>query len=250
MKLSKILLSITPYRYLSLLVSALLISFSTITPVQAAIFTLLKGERDGFDTSNQPEEPMPSSGSLLRLNNTIGKPLVDFDDNTTDGVFLHTFNFPEIAGEIVSAHLEFRARGIGQGSLVNNDSINLFFINSQGEIMSGDRWGRAFGRRNDDPGLINDDNLMQEVWDNQQDVVFSLNLAELPLNPSNPNSSAENIIPMINNLGFLDIQIQDDTEVDYVQLTLKTSVPESSSIFSLLAIVIFGLISNLKFEKR
>lgn len=245
---------VSPKFYLPLTILSILLSNIVPGKADAMTLTLLQGEKDGFDTSNGLEQPMPSQGSIIRLRDALGAicdstplhprcQIRNFDENTINKNFLHTFNFAQVAGQITGAELEIRVRGNGS-SLNQNDSIGLFFVDSQGVLLPVASWGRSFGTRNDDPGLTND------VWGLGQDRTFSFNLANLPLNPSNTVSSS-NLLPVMNSLGFLDIGIQDDTEVDYVELKL-TTVPEPLTILGVATAITFGSFfkRQLKFAKK
>ena len=244
-----------PISHISL--SALSIILLTMMPevANAGTFTFVGGNMDDFNTTDGLEQSSPSNGSVIRLINRLKNhcdntpqrcEIRNFDEHTFDRNFLHTFNFANLAGTITSADLEIRVIGSGS-SLIKNDTIGLYFVDSEGNLVpEGDptRWGRFFGSGNNLDGLLN------TMWRGGSDETFFFNLANLPLAPKqDPNLISMNLLPTLNSLGFLDIEVGDDTAVDYIKLTITTdseTIPEPTSTLSLLTLGTLGITSTLK----
>jgi hypothetical protein len=209
--------------------------------VNAATFTMQFGDIDAFDSSNGPEDPtMQRSEQIDRfyqtLPNCISPPTSawqrrcefrEFDEQTSDKNLLHYFDLssPLAAGKIVSATLETRLRATG----AYNDGFLL------GLPSNGDYWYGRIGKNNQ-----NNINFLTDTWTYGQDQNFSLDLSNLPTF----DGSGKDLLPMLNQIGFLDIEIQDDTTVDYLKLTVETKpVPEPTSVAGL-AVLGLGFVGS------
>lgn len=206
----------------------------TIANVQASTFTYIAGVNDNFSLSNGTELSSPSASLLAFATNSGAFPFFytnNFDDPSTDKQLFHTFT--GLPSNITSATLEFRAKPNGGGSY--NDAITLAFGYTGSNINSPSFISRL-GATGILPNLWNTTNY-------PSGQVFTLNLAALP-----PLQAAgvSNLLPGLNSNGFLDIRINDDTSVDYLKLTLTTSVPESSSILGLGLIGALGVVCLLR----
>jgi hypothetical protein len=105
-----------------------------------------------------------------------------------------------------------------------NDAMGLYFVTNPNSAS----WGSYFGSGNSSPGLLN------QLWDSSnfsQGVLFNLDLAALP----NVGGTTTNLLAALASQRSLDIQIQDDTSVDYVKLTIET-VPEPTAAWGLLLV--------------
>jgi hypothetical protein len=202
--------------------------------VNAATFTMQFGTADNFNSSNGPEDPtMQRSEQIdrfyqgLGLANCLSPPdsgwvrrcqFRKFDEQTSDKDLLHYFDLssPLAAGKIVSATLETRLKAYwGQAY---NDTIFL------GLPSNGDYWSSQIA----------------DTWAYGQVQDFSFDLSNLPT----LDGFGKDLLPMLNEIGFLDIHIQDDTVVDYLKLTVETKpVPEPTSVAAL-AVLGLGFVGS------
>ena len=241
---NKVKLNSLFYLTVCLFSGVLFTSLSSINhqKAEAATLTLQAGVMDDFDTSNGQELPFPSPGSQENLrsslpsvfNCTTNSPqprcnIKEFDDPIKDRNLRHTFTFDDFTHPIHSAHLEMQVKAIGNAE---NDVISLFFAQSPSGSLIPPRWNVRIGT------------LLGTTWeDNRQDII-KLDLSNLPLF-SPPGS--DNFIPSLNTQRFLDIEVQDDTEVDYIKLTLGgKKVPEPSSLLGLTFLLILAIKVKLK----
>ncbi|WP_041933198.1 PEP-CTERM sorting domain-containing protein [Gloeothece verrucosa] len=263
--------------------SALALTWLPLMPkaAQAATYTFTAGNMDAYNTSDGLEPSNPSPGAVAFINNLYSSsnisctnnPLCqirNFDQPGADRQFIHTFSFSNLIGNITGANLEIRVRASAGGS--QNDAIHLLFIDSLGNLDPV-RWGSYFGSGNGTPsssGTIstidpsppsNSTNrtssnqtststvpgLLNTSWTASPtpvDQTFYLDLSSLsPL--ALPNTTG-NLIATLNTKGFLDVYVQDDTEVDYIKLTVET-VPEPFTILG--AGVALGFGSLFKRQK-
>ncbi|MGB0383925.1 MAG: LamG-like jellyroll fold domain-containing protein [Ardenticatenaceae bacterium] len=164
------------------------------------------GVEDDFSTSNGTESPSPSVG----LQSLYGSSR-DFDTPQPNKRFLHTFSdlLPEInTSEICSATLEIRVKPGPGGSF--NDSMALMFVDSGGNRLAVP-WGRYFGSGNSKDGLFS-----FPWYASAPAQTITLDLDALPQD----GGGTVSILGYLNHFGFLDVEIQDDTAVDYVKLKL------------------------------
>ncbi len=184
------------------------------------------GAADDFDTTNSDANPAtPGPGlSFWQTNVLTGYYSTvtpsGFDETSVDNLFLHTFALPT-SGQIVDAELEMLVQGIGGN--VGTDSIALRFDNydsNTGIYSSGNPWSNSFVNQ---PGSTN---------------LFLLALDDLPAHNSGnivpPSStgfpSPDSRIQEMETHRVLDVMIQDDVSVDYLELTiclesLPTTIP-------------------------
>jgi len=185
-----------------------------------AVTVFTAGNMDNFDTSDGPELTSPSANFLGWLS-SIGAILKDFDDSRIDRFIAHTFT--DLPACIVGATLEVHLRP-GNSFLSHNDGIQLTFIGDDQirPAVGSELWGRRIGSGHSTPGVLPFD------WHFGADETIVLDLSNLPLAVNQP-SSAGNLIPALNQHGFLDFFVQDDTEIDYLILTV-TSCPKCDFI--------------------
>jgi hypothetical protein len=96
----------------------------------------------------------------------------------------------------------------------------LSFVDaSSADYVSELVYARPFGPYNG-PGVFPtpDATGLLGAWNNGSSATFTLDLAHLPL----ANGSTLNLLPQLEAHGFLDVNISDDTAVDYVTLTVLT----------------------------
>lgn len=167
--------------------------------------TFAAGTVDNF---TGPEPASPSAGLAAFLS---GNDLKGFDDCSIDHTLAHSFtNLPRY---IDGATLRIRMRAC-PGSLSENDTINLVFAQPDGNLLT-PKWRRRIGTYSVDmvPGLLPGE------WSpgTQQEFVFDL--SNLP----NADGSFTNLIPTLRAERFLDLYVQDDTDVDYVILEIQNT---------------------------
>lgn len=199
---------------LMLLVVLLVANFSTARAQNNGTFTVTAGINDNFLL---PADPTSPSSNLLGYLNSIGAILKDFDSTHNDRFVAHTFTG---LSDISEATLEIHLRA-GTSFLSHNDSLGLTFIgNSQISPPQGsERWDRRIGTQppTEDGSL----GLLPYDWHSTAaspavDTIV-LDLGNLPL----ASGQSVNLIPALNAHGFLDFLLQDDTDVDYIALTVK-----------------------------
>lgn len=164
-------------------------------------FQFPAGKADGFVTTDGLEAAAPSPALVASLPGTLS---AVFDGTVVDRFFAHTFTLPQ-GNCIESARLEFKARPLGSGSTVANDSLALRFTGVTGSPS----WGSYFGSGNANPGLEPNPWKLPNYGSGQ---LFTLDLSNLP--------GGGNLIATLNSQRFLDMYVQDDTAIDYLLLTV------------------------------
>lgn len=220
-------------------VAMLGVGFVGIDKAQAAIFTMQFGKDDNFSLLDGPEEATYQRPESLDwyYNGMFGGncktsswwqqrcEFRKFDETTMNRNFHHSFDLstPLLYGEIISATFEARFRGYGGndsmifGDLVRTDSAGAWGAN----VFS--FFGTTYG----------------------QTVDANIDLGNLALN------NGSDLLTVMNEVGFLDFHIQDDTMVDFIKLTVETkSTPEPASTLGLLALGGLGVVSKLRNNKK
>ncbi len=158
----------------------------------------------------------PASPSINQYTRLDGVDYMDFDDPSMDSWFAHSFE--NLPAHIAQAKLRIKMHA-GAGS--ENDTIMLACTTSGGSLGT-NYWSRRIGTNPADgiPGL------RTTPWSQglQQEVV--LNLADL----ANTNGPGSDMVPLLNQTGYLDIYIQNDTGIDYMVLEIKTCVAQNELI--------------------
>ncbi|WP_396613923.1 DUF11 domain-containing protein (plasmid) [Haloferax sp. S1W] len=164
------------------------------------------GADDEFGGGNT-EPTAPSHG----LQERIDLPIRNFDESGINKPFAHTFEVPQppLAGDICEATLSFRARPNGAND--NNDFLSLGLWHDDGTKDTDYSWGQSMGDRNT-PGIF------PVQWSDNQTGAHetTLDLSDL----SNHSQSNTDLVPYLQQHGRLDVMIHDDTEVDYMDLTV------------------------------
>lgn len=160
--------------------------------------TMTSGLQDGF-VVNAPEVPAPSTGMLNFINANYAYPGVrNYDVSQIDRWFAHTFNSLQFSGRIIQkASLEIAIKNRG-----TNDVLGLAFVDPGGTMLA--YWNRSLAAL----GIANG-----------QSATLTLDLSSL----QNSNGTLTDLIPNLNNYGWLDVYVQDDSAVDYTRLTLEYS---------------------------
>jgi Ca2+-binding RTX toxin-like protein len=201
------------------------------------------GVYDNFSTSNGVESPLPSF-ALTNFYTTVFNVLGfrNYDDTTADRIFAHTFaglNQTNSGATLVAATLEYNVKAAAGGS--QNDSIALRFLSGASGYSSGptanSAWWSFLGTSESGANTLS-------AWNPGNTAYHTLNLSNLAgtindlegwypgspyssittgaLSPSftiNPSGSVS-LISTMENEGVLDVAIQDDTNVDFLQLNV------------------------------
>lgn len=174
--------------------------------------TFQGGTEDLFDGSTEPTDP---DSNLQDKLDSYGGGQRDFDEGDDNKVFGHTFDlFPDDSlGAICGAELRVRLRPERSG-LEYNDHFVLGFFDG-----SGLGWRRFIG---DQPNG-GEDGLFDFEWETNNSATdtddgheLTLQLDSLPLE----DGGSQDMLPALNQKGSLDVFVQDDTAVDFVELTV------------------------------
>ncbi len=156
-----------------------------------------------------PEAASPSAGLIKRLNAAGVSNFKGFDSCGVNSFFAHTFtNLPSC---IVEATLRIRVQACGD--ICRNDGLGLSFTAPNGSLPPGTGWGRYLGNGN--AGGVG---LFNTPWTAGTTREITLDLSALP----NVSGSTTDLIPTLNAQGLLDVVVQDDSGVDFVELIVKS----------------------------
>lgn len=184
----------------------------------ANAITIQVGEADDFaapidlaDPSSEIQAVLIPYGGTNHLDQTLG-----INDGQGNAQVAHTFeNLPP---NIVGAFLEVKLKaGIGQ---TETDGIFLSFVDwANADYGESVRYARSFGPSTARPPLFpfDDPGIVQSTrWTEGQTAVLQLNLGNLPL----AQGGVTSLIQDLNWQGFLDVNVGDETAVDYMKLDL------------------------------
>jgi len=166
---------------------------------------LMAGEEDNFypDPDTDPASPSPTLEALFG-------PGVGFDNPYFDKHFIHTFEW-EDCGNITGACLEVRLKALNT-PWIHNDIFKLLF--------SDDDYSISY-------------KIWEETTPSGQTETILLDLSGLPAAGTlitETTSGSENLLEMLNDEGYLDLHIEDDTSVDYAKLILCCEQNPSISV--------------------
>ena len=198
------------------LLLSFLLSITLCRTLQADFITFQAGEHDLFAA---PADPASPSAALLQgYTSHTGQSAKRFDEFISNRGLLQTFTgLPE---DIVAGTLLVKLKA-NYDSFASNDQIVFRFVEdpTQWEFA----WARKLGQLELDLGVGDGQ------WSSQESRIFTLDLTALPL-----DGGTRNLVPNLNEHGFLDVVISDDTAVDFMRLTVETAppapVPEPSSM--------------------
>ena len=222
-------------------------SSSIITSIQpaAATFIYRYGDVDNFlydpledSTYQRPEakdwfENVLFQGKCNLPNYQLRCSMRQFDEGGWDRDLLHSFVFQDIFttqpnAQIVSATFKTKLKSLGS----DNDGIRLSVFGDPTTNLSieSNQQRHWYSRIT---------SLTNTNWSWGETLELELDLSHLVL----PDGSTRNLLQAMQE-GFLDVQIQDDTVVDYIELEIETeTVPEPASVAGL-AILGLGFIAN------
>ena len=221
-----------------------LVSFLMLaSEVVAAPITFQAGLNDSFAAG--PDPAFPSTELVTKIND-FGATTTNFDGLPHNQSVAHTF--VGLPTDLVAGSLEFRVRG-GTPPGVDTDGIAISFVDSDTIAWPDDVvWGRTFGVfagggtlfADPDPGLI----TPGVAWAPGAEALVTLDLTALPLADGN----TLNLIPLLNQHGFVDITVSDDSVADFYRLNVAP-VPIPGSVF-LLASSLLGVLSLRRIKLR
>lgn len=203
---------------------ATIISIYTLS-AQAVVITA--GEDDNFAGVTEATAPSAALISQIPGNTT------DFDVSASNQNVAHTFS--ALPNNIASATLEFRVRGGSRGR-VDNDGIFFALVSPDSTSLFDEIiWRRTFGEVNASGTVFDqfDTGIATpgSVWASGSEAFITLDLAALP----QIDGSTVNVLPLINNAGFLDVIAGDETIVDFYRLDYEVvSVPEPNAAWLLM----------------
>jgi uncharacterized repeat protein (TIGR01451 family) len=175
--------------------------------------TIEAGQNDNFSSGQDSSSP-----SLFLQQFTPTEP---FDSPQNNRHFVHTFDNLKPTPDhryICGAELEIRLRP--SGSIDRNDTLSLNFSDGSGNQV-GAGWGIHLGSSSNLPGNWAD-SLFSGPWRQAAGTTaqtFNLDLANLPVSASNPT----NLMPDLDTHAMLNVRVQDDSEIDYANLTVNYS---------------------------
>jgi len=162
------------------------------------------GVADGF---SEPLEPVyPDANLLLFIETVWNVPLRYLDDWDPDKSMGHTFVWP--AANILRAELEIHVRSLGLVGCYN-DRLSLEF-NDNYFLYGGEnfKWTTTLQI------------LSGTAWGYGEEATIVLDLGNLPVDLYGRSSVMDHLAD-----GNLDIEVQDDTVVDYIVLRLCACIP-------------------------
>lgn len=176
---------------------------------------ILEGRKDGFGTGDGVEPAYPSPELLNFISGTCplgpvddchpGQADCEFDCAVTDRCFGHTFASKwDVCGCVTSAQLCFRVK-----ALSGSDNDNISFREEGVGV-----WGMLVK-------TLRNYCQTDPTWDPGDDFECCVDLANLPKD----GRGITNVLGLLLD-GDLDVYISDDTEVDYLELTIVTCCSE------------------------
>jgi hypothetical protein len=183
----------------------------------ATAVTYIVGQADAFASPVEPLSPSPELDAVLvpyggtnDLDQTLG-----INDGQGNAQVAHTFtNLPP---QILGARLRVSLRaGIGE---TETDGIFLSFVDWAGsDYKYAVRYARSFAPVVAHPPLyaFDDPGVVGPTWEQGNTAVLELNLGNLPL----AQGGVMSLIQDLNWRRFLDVNVGDETAVDYMLLDL------------------------------
>jgi hypothetical protein len=188
--------------------------FST-QPGRAATFHFLGGIQDNY---TPPTEPANPSASLQTwLGSSTYSP---YDSTTINQRFAETFVDCPMC--ITGAQLQIGLKpltGVGTSG-ATNDTLRFGFTDGFGNQVV-PYWIKNIG------WPATQQSILPQNWGTQNypnGVVLTLDLAALPLGNSNSNGSTANLVPSLRKQKFLNVDVQDDTAVDFIDFQITTAL--------------------------
>ena len=179
----------------------------------AATFRFLGGIQDNYALPTEPINPSPAFQTFLGTNTYS-----TYDTFAINQRFADTFAPCPMCITKADVHIAMRPlTGTGQ-SAATNDTLRFNFTNNAGQQV-GLYWIEFIGAQGQEA-------LLQTNWGTQNfypnGVNFWLDLGAMPIGNFNFNGNTANLIPAMNLYKHLNVDVQDDTEVDYIDLKMVT----------------------------
>ncbi len=170
------------------------------------------GEDDYYALPVDLAEPSP--GSILQGPASLR----NFDEGGSNEQLRHTFDLSAVPGCIVGASLTGRARP--DSEISTNDTISLRFIDPDGnDIVGRATAGRKWGPDAGDPGLQPEDWEQSTITSVYGSLGYTFDFPDLRYFETSTGDFVDFVSDM-DELRFLDMVVQDDTEMDFVKLTV------------------------------
>jgi|GEM_PF-4875399 len=173
-------------------------------PLQSEIRTFIKGDKDKF--VGPPDPSSPSSDLLAVMAKCYSGALPWFDATANNQGFGHTFaNL--WSSDCLVMHAQLCMRLKATGDVTRTDALSLGNWSDQGT-----GWGIYLNN------LVNLSTaaVKDASWDQGDTMTVCIDLAALPT----PCWGSTNIMLLLQQ-GHLDVHLQDDTEIDYLELTVE-----------------------------
>jgi hypothetical protein len=200
---------------------ALVLSFvlgSAAAPCRAADIVVTAGTPDAFALPADPASPSPELVALLNATQNFDL-IAGVNGGLPDRQVAHTFT--GLPPGIVAATLTLRVRA-GSDPGVSTDGVLISFADAASTSYCADAvvWARSFGPVPaggcfpvaDPSGLVGS-------WASGNDAEVELDLSALPL----AAGGTVDVLPQMNALGFLDVNVSDETGCDFVRLSMDTT---------------------------
>lgn len=190
--------------------------------------TFFVGDDDNFGNIDGPDdvlvirEPLLTYLMVSHPNHLHGNTPMPFDMDTGDEarrynnnypypfdwIFGYTFHLDPRPVPIADAKLSIKLKGTS--GLATTDSLNLIYT-GDGTFFGSEFWIKM--NKLEPFGLGSNGN---GKWEKDETAVFTLYLSNLPRG----GGGNLNLIPLLNKRGYLDVIIDDDTAVDWIELTV------------------------------
>jgi hypothetical protein len=189
--------------------------WSADAPADAATFHFLGGVQDNYVPPTEPASPSASLQTFIGASSYR-----QYDEAGANEWFADSFLDCPMC--IAGAELEIglRPETIVSSGGATNDTIRMNFTNNLGQQV-GPYWLKNVGFP------AGQQSVLPQDWGTQNypnGVVLNLNLAALPLGNNNSNGSSSNLVPALRQRKFLNVDVQDDTAIDYIDLTITTGL--------------------------
>ena len=185
------------------------------------------GLADDFAGGPDPATPSAALAAII-ASDGFGS-TAEFDAVPTNQQIAHTFD--GLPSGITAATLEVRVRAEAGSFGVENDGLIISFVDSETTSWLDDIvWARTLGSF---PGggqffFAPDNGLLTpgSPWEQGSVASATLDLAALPKGGGN----TINLLPLLNEKGFLDVTVRDDSAADHFRLEIIVPEPAASAL--------------------